>query len=200
MGTPNESARGQRLRTKILLVSMLTLGGALFASPAWAHGEGESEEGYLLVQQALGHLAHDKTSDGIMLAMEKIDDALDAEDQEGVDLAELRQAKAALEAGQTEQGRALLQHSISEAVSQLEPATGDETGTTVVLDALPGGGSLTGADWGVLATSVALVLLGGGLAWHFGPADSVRQLRRRLGNPARVQPVVRSDTRSKDSS
>jgi hypothetical protein len=179
---------------------VLTLGGALFASPAWAHGEGESEEGYVLVQQALGHLAHDTTIDGIMLAMEKIDDALGTEDQEGVDVAELQQARAALEAGQTEQGRALLQHSISEAVSELEPATGDETGTAVVLLALPGRGSLTGADWGVLAASVALVLLGGGLAWHFGPADSVGQLRRLLGNPARVQPAAQSDTPSEDSS
>lgn len=196
----SEPARWQRLRTKILSVCVLTLGGALFASPAWAHGEGESEEGYVLVQQALGHLAHDTTIDGIMLAMEKIDDALGTEDQEGVDVAELQQARAALEAGQTEQGRALLQHSISEAVSELEPATGDETGTAVVLLALPGRGSLTGADWGVLAASVALVLLGGGLAWHFGPADSVGQLRRLLGNPARVQPAAQSDTPSEDSS
>src|SRR5665647_1992392 len=181
----SEPARGQRLRKKILLICVLALGGALSALPAWAHGEGESEEGYLLVQQALGHLAHATTIDGVTLAMEKIDDALGTEDQEGVDVAELRQAKAALEAGQTEQGRALLQHSISEAVSQLEPATGEETGTTVVLDPLPRRGSLTGADWGVLATSVALVLLGGGLAWHFGPVDSVSQLRGIWGSHGR---------------
>lgn len=192
--------RGRRLRAKIPLVCVFALSGALFASPAWAHGEGESEEGYLLVQQALGHLAHDTTTEGIMLAMEKIDDALGTEDQEGVDIAKLHQAKAVLEAGQTEEGRALLQDSISEAVSQLEPATGDGTGTTVVLLALPGRGSLTSADWAVLATSVALALLGGGLAWHFGPADSVGQLRRLLGNPTRVRPGAQSDTLSKDSS
>jgi len=34
------------------------------ASPAWAHGQGETEEGYLLVQQALGHLAHDTGQGG----------------------------------------------------------------------------------------------------------------------------------------
>jgi len=182
----------ERLRTRISLVCVLTLSVALFAAPAWAHDEGEPREGYLLVQQALGHLAHDTTMDGIMGAIEKVDDALGAEDLEGVDVAEVQQARAALEAGRPDQAKALLQHSISAAVSHLEPATGDETGTAVVLEPLPGRGDLTGADWGVLAASLALVLLGGGLARRFGPADSVGQLRRQLGDPARGQPAAGS--------
>src|SRR5665811_1346884 len=132
-----------RLWTTLLLACVMALGGALSASSAWADEPGETTEGYLLVQQALGHLAHDTTSGGIAFAMEKTDDALSTEDQEGVDVAELQEAMAALEAGQAEQGRALLQRSISGAISQLEPATGEETGTTVVLSPLPGPVSYT---------------------------------------------------------
>lgn len=200
MGTPHETARGRRLWITLLLAGVVALGSVLSASPAWADGDGETTEGYLLVQQALGHLAHDTTSGGIVLAMEKIDDALSTKDQEGVDVAELQQAKAALEAGQVEQGRALLQHSISEAISQLKPATGEETGTTIVLSPLPGRGGLTGGDWGFLVVSVLLLFLGGGLAWRLRPPDNVHELRRRLGSPAGVQAAAQSDSPSEDAS
>jgi len=200
MGTPNETSRGHRLWTTLLLACVMALGGALSASPAWADEPGETTEGYLLVQQALGHLAHDTTSGGIAFAMEKTDDALSTEDQEGVDVAELQEAMAALEAGQAEQGRALLQRSISGAISQLEPATGEETGTTVVLSPLPGRGSLTGGEWAFLAISLLLVFLGVGLAWRFRPQDNVHQLRRRLDPPARVQAAAQSDTPPEDAS
>jgi len=200
MGTPNETSRGHRLWTTLLLACVMALGGALSASSAWADEPGETTEGYLLVQQALGHLAHDTTSGGIAFAMEKTDDALSTEDQEGVDVAELQEAMAALEAGQAEQGRALLQRSISGAISQLEPATGEETGTTVVLSPLPGRGSLTGGEWAFLAISLLLVFLGVGLAWRFRPQDNVHQLRRRLDPPARVQAAAQPDTPSEDVS
>lgn len=199
MGTPHETARGHRLWTTLLLACVMALGGALSASPAWADEPGETTEGYLLVQQALGHLAHDTTSGGIAFAMEKTDDALSTKDQQGVDVAELQQAMAALEAGQAEQGRALLQRSISGAISQLEPAIGEETGTTVVLSPLPGRGSLTGGDWALLAISLLLVLIGGGLAWRFGPADNISELRRRLGIPATGQASTQSDNPARDA-
>ena len=60
------------------------------AAPASADGEGETTEGYLLVQQALGHLAHDTSHEGMALAMEKVEDALATEDQDGVDVADSR--------------------------------------------------------------------------------------------------------------
>ena len=200
MGTPHETARGRRLWTTLLLACVVALGSVLSASPAWADEPGETTEGYLLVQQALGHLAHDTTMNGIAFAMEKTDDALSTKDQEGVDVAELQEAMAALEAGQVEQGRALLQHSISGAISQLEPATGEETGTTVVLSPLPGRGSLTGGERGFLVLSVLLLLLGVGLAWRFRPQDNVHELRRRLDPPARVQAAAQPDTPSEDAS
>lgn len=92
----------------VLVAAIGLLGLLAVAQPASAHGEGETQEGYLLVQQALGHLAHDTSHEGIDLAMEKVDDALAAADQDGVAVAEVEQAKQALAAGQVAQARTLL--------------------------------------------------------------------------------------------
>lgn len=174
-------ANGRRWPGPVVAM-LVAVGSVVSASPAWAHaGDGESTVGYQLVQQALGHLSHDTGRLGIELAMEKVDDALATTDQVGVDVAELKQARAALDAREVETGRVLLQQSISDAVSQLAPATGDETGTSVVLAALPGRGALTAMDWAFLATSTLLLLAGLALAARYRPHDSVRVLQRRLG-------------------
>lgn len=200
MGRSQRTSRGRRTWISLLLASFVVFGGLVSVAPAWAHGEGETEEAYLLVQQALGHLAHDMTETGVMVAMEKVDDALSTKDQEGVDVAELKRAQAALEAGQVGQGRALLQHSITEAMSKLKPATGEETGTTIVLDPLPGRGSLTREDTGFLVISVLFLLLGVGLAWRFKPQDNVHELRRRLRPPEGGQPTAEPVRPSEDGS
>jgi len=174
-------ANGRRWPGTVVAMLVAVVGVAS-ASPAWAHaGDGESTVGYELVQQALGHLAHDTSPLGIGLAMEKVDDALATTDQAGVDVAEVEQAQAALDAGDVETGRTLLQQSIAEAVSHLAPATGDETGTSVVLTPLPGRGALTAVDRTVLAASALLLLAGIALAARYRPRDSVRVLQRRLG-------------------
>ena len=188
------------LVTAAVLVLMGLLGGALFATPAWAHGTGETEEGYLLVQQALGHLAHDTTSTGIDLAMEKVDDALKTKDQEGVDVGEVTQAKAALEAGNVEQASALLQHSISQAVSKLMAATGEETGTKVVLSSQNGRGRFALAGWLTLGGSVLLLALAAWVAWRFRPADTVHDLRRTLAASGRAAATDGAAPASEDQS
>lgn len=147
--------------------------------PASAHGGDETEEGYLLVQQALGHLAHDTSHEGIAAAMEKVDDALATEDQDGVDVAAVEMAMSALEEDQVDTARTLLQGSIKEALSELPPATGEETGTTLIVPALPGWDGLTGSDWSFIAASVICLLAGALLAYRFRPADTVGELRRR---------------------
>ncbi|MHB1290088.1 hypothetical protein [Georgenia sp.] len=158
------------------------LGGVAFASPAWAHGDGESEEAYVLIQQALGYLAHDSSSDGVMLAQEKIDDALATEDQEGVDVSLVEQGQAALNAGDVETGQTLLQESITEAVSALPPATGEETGTSIITSDLPGRGALDGRSWLFLGLSAVLVVAGTAVAVKYRPAHTVRALSQRLGS------------------
>lgn len=157
---------------------------ALVGVPAagWAHGDDESEEGYLLIQQALAHLAHDTGHEGMELATEKVDDALEAEDQEGVDVSEVEDALAALEAGDADAARDLLQGSIEEAVEHLPPAIGDETGTTVVAPETSGGARIDGQGAGFLVASVAALLLGVWLALRFRPRDTVRELRRSLAH------------------
>ena len=147
---------------------------------ALGHGGDESGEGYVLVQQALAHLAHDTSHVGMELAMEKVDDALGAEDQEGVAVAEVERAMQALEADQAGRARSLLQASIEGALSELPPAVGEQTGTTVVAPALERQGDLTGRDWWFLAVSAAALLAGVVLAYRFRPSDTVADLRRRL--------------------
>ncbi len=150
-------------------VLSLVLGLVALAPPALAHGGDETQEGYLLVQQALGHLAHDTTHTGIDLAMEKVDDALAAKDQDGVAVAEVKQAKAALEAMRVEQARTLLQDSIKVALRELPAATGNETGTTAVVPELPGRDGLTGLDWLLLGARSSLWLLVCGCRSCSGP-------------------------------
>lgn len=181
------------------LAALVMSSGVVLASPARADEPGETTVGYVLVQQALGHLAHDSTSEGVMLALEKVDDALSTEDQEGIDVAELQRAESAIEEGDIQQGRVLLQSSIADAVSELEPAVGEETGTTIVLEPLEGRGALTVGDWVLLLSSILLVLAGGALAWYFKPRDNVHALRDRLGPPHPASAADPQHTATKDS-
>lgn len=176
-----ESVLARRSGRGFLVALVGLLGLFAVAPPASADGGEETKEGYLLVQQALGHLAHDTGPGGIDLAMEKVDDALATEDQHGVAVAGVERARRALDAGRVGAARALLQGSIKEALGELAPATGVQTGTSVVAPALPGREDLTGLDLGLLALSLAALLAGIGLSFRFRPHDTVGQLRRRLG-------------------
>jgi len=171
-----------RVTRGVLIIGLGLLGFSVVSSAASAH-EDETEEGYVLVQQALGHLAHDTSHEGIELAMEKVGDALEAEDQEGVEVADVTQAMSALEAGEVDSARGLLQGSIEEALRDLPPATGNQTGTTVVVPELPGRSGMGGRDWGFLAASVVVLLVGGLLSVRFRPPDSIGRLRRTLVRP-----------------
>lgn len=201
MDTRKRVARGRQIWIRVLVAGVVVVGGLTSATPAWAHaGSGETEVGYILVQQALGHLAHDKTASGMDAAMEKIGDVMATKDQDGVNIAEVEQAKAAMEAGKAVEAQTLLQHSITQALSKLMPATGEETGTKVVSDPLPGRGSLGGGGWAFLAASLLFLVLGAGLAYRFKPADTVGQLRERLGTPTYQTAAAQSVASPKDAS
>jgi hypothetical protein len=77
-----------------------------------------------------------------------------------------------------DQARTLLQQSLKGA--PMEAATGEDTGTTVVHDGLSTQGRLSGGDWVLLVLSVAVLAAGAWLSMRYRPADSVRDLRRRL--------------------
>jgi hypothetical protein len=168
---------------RLLAGLALLVGAALVTgSPASADEPGETDVGYLLVQQALGHLAHDTSAEGLEVAMEKISDALETDDQEGVDVPTLEQAMAALEAEDVEGARPLLLNSIAEALHNRPPATGMESGTTSVRPELEGRSGLAGEDWGFLAAALVALLLGAWLALRFRPHDSIRDLRTQLAS------------------
>ncbi len=191
------------VRRCVTLAVGLFLATSMSVGPAWAHGGADgAEEGYVMVQQALGHLAQDPSPQGVAAAEAKIQEALSATDQEGVDVTIVREAQAALTAGQTEVAQQTLQKSIADAVAQLKPASGEQTGTTVVGEPLPGRGSLTGTDWTLGAVSLLLLVAGVGLALRFRPADNLARLRRGLiASPATgADPAADSPPPSSDDS
>jgi hypothetical protein len=150
------------------------------ASPARADGGQSVDEGYVMVLQALSFLVNDPGPDGTAQALAMVDDALSAEDQDGVDVQTLERAAISLEAGQAEEARTLLQESIAEAVAALEPAIGEESGTTVMLAPLPPRGALSVTDWFFLVLSVIVAAVGIALAVIFRPHESLRELRREI--------------------
>lgn len=167
--------RGRRLRLALFAAFILT--PATLASSAQAHGDHESQEGYLLVQQALAHLAHGTGHDALDSAIEKVRDAVDAKDQEDVDVAEVRRGMSALEAGRVDEARTLLQDAIAGAFVGRPLATGYDTGTSVVAPTLEGRGPLGAADWLVSAVCACVAAVGVWLSVRFRPHESVGALR-----------------------
>jgi hypothetical protein len=183
------------VRRWVTLTVGVLLATAVSAGPAWAHGGGGgAPEGYVFVQQALGHLAHESGPRAVADAEASIGEALSATDQDGVDVAMVTQAQAELTAGQITAAQQTLQQSITAAVTALTPATGEETGTTVVGEPLPGRGSLTGTDWTFGAVSLLLLAAGVGLAALFRPAQNLAQLRRGLTTTPAAGPNPATDS------
>lgn len=171
---------GASFARRVVSVTVVLVASILAAPSAAGDEPGETDVGYLLVQQALGHLAHDSSAEGIEVAMEKAGDALETDNQEGVDVPTLERGMAALEAEDVEGSRRLLQSSITEAMHNRPPATGMQSGTTIVRPELPGRSGVAAEDWAFLAAGVIAALLGAWLTFRFRPHDSIRGLRTRL--------------------
>jgi hypothetical protein len=172
---------GVRLLAPVVLVLAALLGGAASAP---AHGDDESAEEYVLVQQAIGYLLNLPGDEAAMHAQEKIVDALASPDQDGVSVSQVRQARDELAAGRAEEARELLQNSIADAVKSLAPATGIGTGTGTVLAPLPAQPTGT-LGWALLALSAIAASAGVWLALLFRPRENVGELRREMGLAAR---------------
>lgn len=181
----------RRARRVVVLAAVAAL-LALAAPPPAAADGGEEVGARQAVLQAIAYLV---SSPGSMDPVEdKIADALASDDPHGVDLALVRRAADAVEAGRMAQARVLLQEAIG-ARSDLRgtavqpilhlpgepapeaPAAGAATGTSVVVTEMAGRGALDGTDLTLLAIAGAAVLLGGWLGLRFRPAHSVHQLR-----------------------
>ncbi len=167
-------------RARIGLALVLALAAPLaLATPAGAHGAGESKKAVELVQQAIALIVN-KPGD-LAAAEEKVNDALKAPDKAGVDLPSVEQAKTALESRDAHRGRALLERAIGAKphLSSVEPlaireipaerATGAEPGTKVATDPLPGRRGLETGDGALLLESLAVGVIGMGLAVRFRP-------------------------------
>jgi hypothetical protein len=164
---------------------------ALWAAPAAADEPGESDEARVLVLQAIALIVN--TPDDMHMIEERTNDALEAPHTEGVDMGSVEQAAAALEEGDLQRTRELLQTAIGagpfvgsgepKSIGETSgepgmPAAGAEAGTTVVLDEYTPDSGLNGGEVVMLVLSVAVIAAGAWMAWRFRPPETVHQLRR----------------------
>ncbi len=179
MTSPDRSAPILRasLRALAVIVAVL-LAGLVVPQDASAHGEGDSDESLMLVRQAIAFLVN-RPGDQ-MDVEDKINDSLEAPHKEGVNLALVKQAMDAMDAGDMMQVRRLLQQSIgahpyvgTEDPVQIgkvpPPLTGADTGTLAALDPMPGRHGLTAADWAALVASGVVLLVGTALSFRLRP-------------------------------
>jgi hypothetical protein len=175
-----------RRRAAAMLVAFIVgVWLAALASPPALADEGDNDQASVFVLQAIGCIVN--TPNDMDQIQEKIDDALKAPDTEGVDLTQVKAAKAALDNGNMDRARTLLQESL-QGGAPMPVAAGEETGTTVVHDVLNPRGNLAGGDWVLLAISVVVLALGAWLAVRYRPHESVRILRRQLRSPSSPTP------------
>ncbi|MFF6833302.1 hypothetical protein ACFY84_15710 [Streptomyces sp. NPDC012438] len=152
---------------------------------AWAD-EMESDQAPVLVEQAIALIANDA---GQARVAERIEDALEAPDKEGVNLSLVRKALDVVErpgqdqAALRETREILLESLGGKLPSAPQPgrfATGTETGTSVVLDEFRPARSIADAgDATLLALALAAVAVGLWLSVRLRPPHSIRELERR---------------------
>jgi hypothetical protein len=151
--------------------------------PAAADMPGESDESAQLVREAVALIVN--TPGDMEGIEERIVDAEKAPKQEGVDLAFVRQAMAALKRENVHRARLLLERSIGAGphLGNRDPlpigemrgspgrpmAMGAESGTDVAIDALAADRNRTVGDWLALVALVALGASGVWLAARFRP-------------------------------
>lgn len=195
----NAGRRRGRGVTRVLCTSLLSvlmaLGSAASASAGDGHDE-ESERASDLVQQSISLIAN---RGGVPRVLEKIEDALNASDPRGVDLAKVEQALAIVEgldaetdevAAFAEARRLLVESTPQLATEPADLTEGLETRTTTVLDALePARGVSGGGDLTLLLLSLAAIGLGVWMSVRLRPKHTIRQLRHlSVPSPKRLAP------------
>ena len=185
-------ARPRNLRCWVsgLVIAVITV--VVSAPSASAHGNGESDVAGDLVRQAIALIVN--TPDDHEMIADKINDALNSTETEGVDISSVAKAKDALESGDLHTTRALLEVSIGAqphmTSAEVLPigetsgqpgapplATGSETGINVTTDALAAHRRFDAGTWAALVGLVALAGVGIWLAVRYRPPVSMRRLR-----------------------
>ena len=151
------------------------------AGPAAAHEGEEGTEAFQFVRQAIALIVN--TPDDHEAIADKINDAIEAPDDHGVDIALVEQAQAALDAEDPHQTRTLLEQSIGAAPHlgaadpvapgehvDAEPDEEEESAAEPFLDPLDTSRDLSGSDWAVMGGALALIALGGAGALALRPA------------------------------
>ena len=186
---------GRRSLSALCLIAVIVIA---LASPAAAHEDEESIKASVLVRQAIALIVN---APGSTMAIEdKINDALESKDADGVNLALVRQAASQLDGGNLHRVRALLEVSIgarphmsgqnvqpigetagrvtgSDVNPALRLATGEESGTNIAVDPLHARRLFDGGTWLALSSMAALAAAGIALAVRFRPPVSLRDLR-----------------------
>ena len=160
----------------VLAVALITVLSAV--SPAASDEPGESTVASELVRQAIALIV--STPENMEAIEDKVGDALEVENREGVDIALVAQAGDTLETGDLHGTRSLLERSIGARphlgatdvapigeVSRSPMARGAEAGDAPIVDPLDTG-DVDGGDTGAIAAGVALAVAGVflGLRWR----------------------------------
>jgi len=186
--TSTKNPRRQR-RQSGLLPRALSIGALVAfmvvaaAGPVSAHESEEGTEAFLFVRQAIALIVN--TPDDHDAIADKINDAIEAPDDHGVDLSFVEDAQAALEAEDLPQARTLLEHSIGAiphlgasdpvpAGEHVEDAAEEDTAVEPFLDPLDSSRNLSGSDWAVIGGALALIALGAAAAGALRPTKGAR--------------------------
>lgn len=162
-------------------------------SAAFAHGDEGAVPARQSVLQAIAYVV-DTPGDMDMIT-DKLRDAEESSDKQGVDIAQVDRAMQALEKNDMPWVRLLLEESIGARADLsgtdvrhiLQPpacsstvalATGQQAGTQIVTDELPGRAGWTATGSILIAVAAAAAAAGVFLIWRYRPAHSVHSLRR----------------------
>lgn len=170
----------KRLVSTVLTLGLMAAATALLALPAQAHAGEKTMKATDLVKQGIAFIVNEP--DHPESALDKMKDAIDSEDQKGVDIDFVKQAQTAEKAGDTHKARALLEASIGAKphisgvdpapigeISVQPPAVGAEAGVGIATDPLQPAAEFSGTNLALLAASLIAIALGAWMAFRMRP-------------------------------
>ena len=161
---------------RIAITAFVLVGPMMRAPAAAAHGDEESIEATELVRQAIALIV--STPDDMEAIEDKVVDALEAEDQEGVDLDGVRAAQRALEGDDLHEARNQLEQSIGARphlggeepapINEVAAPRGEDPGEAPIQDPLDTS-AVDGGDVAAAVLGAALLAIGVLLAYRWRP-------------------------------